>query len=163
MQGNGAQRSASGISLIQQQALGFVDSLMAAHAPHRPSAEEALQHPFLDAASMAYAELEMKLLLPDFCQEKDLLPVVARVPPLRAAPMGRSCPSEAGPMGSSWDISALHGSAPMPHAGSTTSGSVLDLAELLMCVGMALLPLLLVSAAVAFYLSSLPVNCHLFK
>lgn len=82
----------------------FVDGLMTFPIAGRPTAQQALQHGFLTAASLANAEKDMQLCLPGFNAKKDLLPVL---------PSCRSCHLPAAAAGSSWGIGALHGTAPM--------------------------------------------------
>ena len=114
------------LSTLQQEAWDFTDSLLAQPTSHRPSAERALCHPFLAAASLESCEKEMRLLLPDFSQDRDLLPIV---------PVGNtSClkhkveqsfwPKTAS-VDNTWAITAYNGILPMQHE-SSSSGRVSD-------------------------------------
>lgn len=95
-------------SILHEQALLFVNGLMAPPMANRPTAEQALQHSFLSAACLVSAEKDMRLCLPGFDAKRDLLPVV---------PVGRSCHLPAAAMGGGWGIAALHATPPMqPHA-----------------------------------------------
>lgn len=128
MQGRG-NGSAIILSTLQQEAWAFIDSLMAQPLSLRPSAEQALHHHFLSTASLQSGEKEMRLQLPNYLQDRDLLPVV---------PLDTSCleqavslepPSlaEAASVGSGWDITAWHGTSPMQHKGFSLSGRAPDL------------------------------------
>ena len=117
------------LSTLQQEAWDFADSLMAQSISHRPSAVQALRHPFLATASLESGEREMQLLLPNFSQDRDLLPIV---------PVNTSCLqhavslevpslSDTASVGSGWDIVALHGSPSMQQQNGASSGGFLTL------------------------------------
>ena len=88
---------------------------MATKVNDRPTAEQALQHGFLSAASIASAEKDMQLCLPEFEVKKDLLPVV---------PVGRACHLPAASTGNSWGIGAHHATPPMQHDDSAALANV---------------------------------------
>ena len=114
------------LSTLQQEAWAFVDSLMAQPMSHRPSAHQALHHPFLATASLESCEKQMRLLLPAYSQDRDLLPVVPLDTSLleQAVSLEVASVPETASASSSWDISALHGSSTMQHHSCSLSGRV---------------------------------------
>ena len=114
------------LSTLQQEAWAFVDSLMAQPISHRPSAERALCHTFLATASLESCEKEMRLVLPNFSQDRDLLPIVPVPADTASLKLAMSAPETAA-IGNSWAITALHATLPMqPDSSSPGRVSALD-------------------------------------
>lgn len=99
---------------------------MAHPISHRPSAEQALRHPFLATASLESGEKQMRLLLPDYTQDRDLLPIVPWDPSCLEQAVSLSSLPETASVSSRWAITALHGTLPMQPE-STSPGRVSDL------------------------------------
>lgn len=78
------------VSVLQQEAISFANSLMSPELSRRPSAAVALAHPFLSPQSIAQAEADMRHCLPGYSQQKHVLPVLPK---------------------RSWNIGALHHAA----------------------------------------------------
>ena len=114
---------------VHQQCLEFVNTLTHTDPARRPSAKQALRHPFLNGKTRAQAGKHLQLLhLPEGCLQQ----------PLPVVPV-----SSAGAPGPAWQISAwqptaavsrpsvaagsVHGEAPQPRGGtSAATGHVVD-------------------------------------
>ena len=102
------------LSTLQQEAWDFVDSLMAGPIAQRPSAGQALHSPFLSPASVRSAEKEMHLLLPHFCWDTDLLPIMPLGLPSLEPAEDDLAESEVIVIDKSWAITALLASLAPP-------------------------------------------------
>lgn len=116
------------LSTLQQEAWAFIDSLMAQPISHRPSAEQALHHSFLATASLECGEKELRLLLPNYSQDRDLLPIVPWDKSCLEEPVSLSSLPETALVSSSWAITAFHGTLPLQPE-SSSSGRVSDLTK----------------------------------
>ena len=95
------------LSTLQQEAWDFVHSLMAGPIAQRPSADQALHSPFLSPAAVHTAAKEMQLLLPHFCWDQDLLPIMPLGLPSLEQAEGGLAQSEIIVVDNSWAITAL--------------------------------------------------------
>ena len=107
-------RRATILSTLQQEAWDFVDSLMAGPIADRPTADQALHSPFLSPAAVRSAAKEMQLLLPDFCWDSDLLPIMPLGLPSLEQAEDNLDESEVILMDKSWAITALLASLAPP-------------------------------------------------
>lgn len=107
-------RRATILSTLQQQAWDFVDSLMAGPIADRPTADQALHSPFLSPAAVRSAEKEMQLLLPKFCCNQHLLPIMSLGLPSLEPAEDDLAESEVIVIDKTWAITALLASLAPP-------------------------------------------------
>lgn len=102
------------LSTLQQEAWDFVNTLMAGPIADRPTAEQALRNPFLSSASVRSAKKEMQLLLPHFCWDRSLLPIMPLGLPSLEQAEDDVDQSEIIVLDKSWAITALLASLAPP-------------------------------------------------